>query len=267
MTGNYEVSIPEVGPAQGGEICINKLDDDCDGVTDGSKCSLDKVENGIITTKLKDPEFLAAIRKVLGKGPMADITIEDAGKITKLDLIMKGITDISGIEYFQNLTDLIIDNNNIKDIYPLSILTKLKTLSIEHNQIEDLSPLSAIEGLTELYFSYNKISDISVVKNLINLTVFRGNVNTISDMSTVAEFTNLVEIALDSNAIVDISALAKLVKLMHVSLQLNQIKDIAIGLLGNMGVGSGDYINLKGNPNIPVSQVNSLKQTGANVYW
>ena len=61
------------------------------------------------------------------------------------------VVDITGIEKFTNLTQLILSSNQISDISALKDLTNLTELDLNSNQISDISPLEGILGTAEIF--------------------------------------------------------------------------------------------------------------------
>ena len=82
----------------------------------------------------------------------------------------RSISNIHGMEYATNLTNLDLDSNEISNISPLSGLTNLTRLDLYCNRISDISSLSGLTNLTELYLDSNQISDTSPLSGLTNLT-------------------------------------------------------------------------------------------------
>ena len=171
-----------------------------------------------------DGNLEAAIRDALGKPAGEEITAAELLNLTTLWALFSDITDLTGLEYCTNLTELNIYGNQISDISPLSSLTNLSQLRLNGNQISDISPLASLTNMILLYLGENQISDISPLASLTNLTL----------------------LDLDGNQISDISPLASLVNLGYVSLNGNQISDISL-LLENSGLGEGDEVWLEDN--------------------
>ncbi len=195
-----------------------------------------------------DPVFEAVIREALDM-PSGNITHEDVLAITELSAVgvWEGITDITGIEYCTNLTDLSLYYHQIADISSLSGLTNLSALVLHGNQIVDISPLSGLTNLTELYLGDNQIVDISSLSGL----------------------TNLDTLNLNYNQIVDISQLSGLANLAWLEILSNQIGDI-LPLVQNMGINQGDFVSLKSNP-LSQASINTyipqLEARGVEVYY
>ena len=137
----------------------------------------------------------------------------------------RGITDLRGIEFAINLTELLLWYNEILDILPLANLTNLTALDLEGNPLSNISPLANLTDLTVLSLGDNAIRDISPLARLTNLTILFLEGNSIRDISPLARLTNLTVLSLGSNSITDISPLANLTNLEDLGLEENTIRD------------------------------------------
>ena len=170
----------------------------------------------------------AAIEDALGKTSAAPITQAEMATLGSLDASDADITDLTGLEFAVNLTELDLGYNNIADISPLSSLTNLTVLFLNHNSIMDISSLSGLTNLTSLNLWANSITDISPLSSLTNLTVLHLKYNkNIADISPLSGLTNLTVLRLSENNIQDISALSGLTKLTVLWLWNNRIEDIS----------------------------------------
>ena len=167
--------------------------------------------------------------------------------LIRLSLHSNIISDIAALSGLTNLTDLTLQYNLISDVAALSGLTNLTDLRLFRNSILDVTALSSLTNLTELHLDSNLISDVSALSNLTNLTELRLSNNTISDVSALSNLTNLTELSLWNNTISDVSALSSLTNLTDLWLSKNNISDIA-PLVANMGLGSGDEVDVRDNP-------------------
>jgi Leucine-rich repeat (LRR) protein len=93
-----------------------------------------------------DANLKAAVEAELG---ISNPEPSDMLALTSLSDSVKGITDLTGLEYATNLTELYLPQNQISNLSPLSGLTKLTSLTLYSNQI---SSISALAGLTNLEF-------------------------------------------------------------------------------------------------------------------
>ena len=185
---------------------------------------------GVVTAQdveIPDAGLRAAIAEALDKAPGDAITRADMETLDSLWAKYRDITDLRGIEFAINLTELTLGGNNISDISPIATLTKLTKLGFGGNRISDISPVSNLTNLQTLGLRYNSISDISPASNLTNLTKLALSGNNISDISAVSTLTNLTELHLGENDISDISPISTLTKLIRLFLYSNNILDIS----------------------------------------
>ncbi len=178
-----------------------------------------------------DPVLEAAVRDAIGK-PTGDILQSDlvGTGFTVLDAggTLGGsakISDLTGLEFASDLTNLVLSNNSISDLTPLSGLINLTTLELYRNNINDLSPLSGLSGLTHLQLNLNNISDLSPLSGLIGLTDLELNSNNISDVGPLSGLTGLTVLRLSWNNINDLSPLSGLTGLTVLTLIQNFISD------------------------------------------
>ena len=126
-------------------------------------------------------------------------------------------------------------------------MESLTTLYADGAGISDLTGLEAAINLTELRLDANNISDISSVSELTHLTQLMLSHNSLSDLSAVSGLTNLTNLGLRRNSISDLSALSGLTNLTNLGLNANAISDLS-PLVSNTGLGSGDRVDVQGNP-------------------
>ena len=177
---------------------------------------------------IPDTRLRAAIATALGKADGATMTKSEMETLTSLEAQYAGISDLTGLEFATNLTNLRLNKNYITNLWALSGLTNLTHLWLEHNQITDLSPLSDLTNLTYLYLSNNQVADLSPLAGLTNLTLLGLNENNqITDLSTLADLTNLRYLWLENNNISDISVLSGLTNLTYLYFSNNQITDLS----------------------------------------
>ena len=95
--------------------------------------------------------------------------------VTKLDLTQKNITNISGIENFKNLNELILNRNYIKDFSNLNELEKLETLGINQNLNPQTLDLSRIKNLRKLLAGMLDLKEIKLNNQIKNLYLDYNN--------------------------------------------------------------------------------------------
>lgn len=86
--------------------------------------------------------------------------IENVGS---LDVSEKSLSDLSGIEYFVNLTSLDCKKNNLTSL-DVSNLTKLTALTCNDNQLASLD-VSSLTELSILYCQNNRLTTLDVSQN------------------------------------------------------------------------------------------------------
>ena len=161
----------------------------------------------------------------LGMASNDTVTVSDMLHLTRLDAPNKGIRTLTGLEFAINLDTLDLRNNRITAIDSLGRLTHLKKLSLGGNGISDIASLARLTNLTWLWLSYNTISDIDSLANLTDLTWLGLGDNRISDISSLSGLTNLTRLGLSNNRITNLRP-----------------------LVNNEGLGSGDKVDVRGNP-------------------
>ena len=234
--------------------------------------SLDSEEflESSVVVSIPDLQVAAEVRDRLGLGVDEPITTEGLQNLTTLNLT-DGIVEFTGLEHAVNLaqlevlgvhpllsdvrplanltklTNLFFANNAVSDISVLENLTNLTRFGISGTQVSDFSVLANLTNLTELHLGSSTVSDISVLENLTNLTKLELFNLRASDISVLADLTNLTELRILNSAVSDVSGIRTLINLEHLKLRWNQISNIA-PLVANIGLGSGDTVDLRNNP-------------------
>jgi len=131
-----------------------------------------------IPVNIPDPNLKAALHEVTGVPPGNPILRSDLSALTlNLNLNGKGISDIEGLQFCNNIQGLFLSNN---DLYSLTSslggLTSLKKITLENNHFSALpNELYAIPNLRTIVISDNPIlsiqSGISAVSSLRALSI------------------------------------------------------------------------------------------------
>ncbi len=106
---------------------------------------------------------------------------------------------------------------------------------------------SEMAALTRLEARSANIGDLTGLEHATNLRHLVLYINKISDPSPVAGLTDLTYLNLAENSISDISALVNLTNLTYLELPFNSISNLS-PLVANTGLGSGDEVDVRGNP-------------------
>ena len=185
---------------------------------------------------IPDANLRAAIEAALGKASGAPITKAEMETLTNLKALRAGISDLTGLEFATNLTELYLWANNISDVSALSGLTNLIGLNLSLNDLTDaaLPALSGLTNLRELELNANYVSDLSPLSGLTNLRDLYLGSNGISDVSALSGLTNLRDLYLGSNGISDVSALSGLTNLTSLYLRRNNLTDAGLPALSGL---------------------------------
>ena len=112
---------------------------------------------------IPDPNLRERIEAKFGKQPGAPITESEMATLIYLEADHDvDISDLAGLEFATNLTELWLGENEISNISVLSGLTNLTVLDLSGNSISDLSPLVANIGLYEVDVRENPVNDTSI---------------------------------------------------------------------------------------------------------
>jgi Leucine-rich repeat (LRR) protein len=134
-----------------------------------------------------------------------NLNIKDIN-VNKIDLRWKklgneGLVDLCKIK-FNDLKELILNNNNISDIKPLEKVKfeNLEILDLSQNKISDISILKNVsfKGLKQLYLGYNNISDIKVFgknifQNLETLSLSDNKIDQNKDASLISNLKSKID--------------------------------------------------------------------------
>ncbi|AIO18333.1 Internalin-A precursor [Candidatus Izimaplasma bacterium HR1] len=159
--------------------------------------------------------------------------------------------DLSGIQCFQNLTDISLTGQSFKDLSPISALSNIQSIEligtnvvsidsfknlskIKSLEISDTRTLQSVDGveemtkLTHLDLSNNGIVDIFGLNNLINLRTLYLNDNEIIEFPSInnLEFLEILDIS-DNNINVLGDDLSGLSNLRTLNAENNEICDLS----------------------------------------
>ena len=194
----------------------------------------DEGTDGQVT--IPDANLRAAIEAALDKARGTPITKAEMETLTNLKALRAGISDLTGLEFATNLTELYLWANNISDVSALSGLTNLIGLNLSLNDLTDaaLPALSGLTNLRELELNANYVSDLSPLSGLTNLRGLYLGSNGISDVSALSGLTNLRDLYLGFNQISDVSALSGLTNLTDLYLRRNNLTDAGLPALSGL---------------------------------
>lgn len=144
--------------------------------------------------------------------------------VKTLDISGKEITRLNGLQYFENLTRLLAQNNSITSLEGIRNLP-LKYLNLSNNKVSYDSTTSSIIGdikniktLEELYMDNIGVKNFNI--ELPNLKVLSLNNDELQTLPDLSKLNSLKELYLDSNKISDITGVEN-VKLNKFSIKNN----------------------------------------------
>ena len=186
------------------------------------KIDFSKLDQFNLIVEVPDPNLRQLIRDTLSLADGEPLTQGQMLQLSRLHTREdRGITNLTGLQYAPNLTNLSLERNRITDISPLASLTYLKTLNLQNCGLVNLNSLRNLTNLTIIFLGFNQISDISPLAGLTNLTDLDLESNRISDISPLANLINLVGLELCRNLIIDFSPLTNLNNLRQLWIEHN----------------------------------------------
>ncbi len=177
---------------------------------------------------MPDPALRAAVREALRLPEAVPLTQKQMQGLQYLVAGGRGIRNIKGLEFAQNLVELNLgdEGNYVTDLTPLSTLTSLNSLNVGGNQVANLRPLANLTNLTGLSLWYNQVTDVSPLSSLTALTYLNLADNYVRDLGPLANLINLGELDLFDNEIKNIAPLSDLKNLKHLILTHNRVEDL-----------------------------------------
>ncbi|MGL5311666.1 MAG: leucine-rich repeat domain-containing protein [Peptostreptococcaceae bacterium] len=112
-----------------------------------------------------------------------EITKAFLSTLEELDLSERGLSELKGLQFANNLISLNLNKNNIKNANHLKNLSKLTNLEICENKIDDINFLINLKKLKTVDLEANNISyvpNISNLKNLVSLNISNNNIGDLS---------------------------------------------------------------------------------------
>jgi len=129
------------------------------------------------------------------------------------------ISDLEGLQYFNNLMQINLISNKISNLSVLSELKNLTHIDISHNSINgkdfenNLNRMGYIEKLDTIFLADDEITDIGFLQkigNIKNYTYLYMENNNIRDISVLKNADNLETLLLSDNRITDVTPLKDL---------------------------------------------------------
>ena len=119
-------------------------------------------EDADITASFVDPNFLAAVRGVIGK-PDGPVFASDVADIERLMITRMDISDLSGIEFFVSLEELHVQGNQLTQL-DMTKSPALAYLGLSDNRLTELN-ISKNSALKILKCDWNELTELDVSNN------------------------------------------------------------------------------------------------------
>jgi len=113
------------------------------------------------------------------------------------------ISDLTGVEYFTNITYIGATDTKVKNFNILKHMPKLRALYSGSNDIDNIDSLKDLTSLTTIELFDNNINDISVLKNLTKLNEINLSNNKIRDIESLKDLNNITILNLSKQKIED----------------------------------------------------------------
>jgi hypothetical protein len=162
----------------------------------GTQFSLDCIPEPVVNIPDTNFKSRLLINQQLNKNLDNEIQVSEAESYSSVLFIGDAdITDLTGIEYFKNITELNCNFNNISSI-DLTGFDKLVKLNCERNNLSELD-LSKVPSLESVRAGYNKLSkiDFTGLTNLLNLNMEFSQISAID----LKELVNIKDLNLKGN--------------------------------------------------------------------
>lgn len=165
---------------------------------------------------LPDPTIRACVNAQLLQGPGDAITEDQAESLTNLEC--HGVSDLSGLPAFVNVTQVSFSGAGLTNLSPLGLMPALAEVFLDELPDQDFSTLMGLPNLVRLGLGA-----------LIGLQP--GNLDFVGDM------VNLRELYLDNNELTALPDLSRLINLFHLGVWDNQLTDLSfLAALPSLGV-------------------------------
>jgi internalin A len=152
---------------------------------------------------------------------------EALGAVKIVSLLKSNVHDITPIEKFSGLRELILSGNPVKDISSLRNLKDLKKLYLAQTQVTNIEPLAELANLTQLSLYRLQITDVSCLAKLKKLKSLSIEQTNITSLQSVTSIKSLTELDISKNNFDSFEQLAALTKLTELNLANTNVADLS----------------------------------------
>lgn len=180
--------------------------------------------------EIPDVALRQCVEQALAKEEGDQITQDDMEDLTDL-VDCSGVSNLHGLQFATNLTQLSSSEGGIADLSPLSDLNQLWKIELYRHPVGDLSPLAGLESLINLELFYTETADLSPIATvpLRYLNVTGGTrIRNLPPWSPSAPLANLT---IGGTSVTDLSPLAALTQLRYLGLHGLDLSDLDLTVL------------------------------------
>ena len=205
-----------------------------------------------------DPILAEVLREKIGQ---EELTRGKLRRISSLILNDYAITDLTGLEYATQLSDLEMKRTLVTSLEPLRNLERLAYFFAAGSPISTIEPFTGSPRLNYVSLNSTQITDISALRGSTTLVRLEIASTQISDLSALQDSPNFREIYAQDTLVSDLSPLGGLRELRTVSVPNAQVSDI----MTIAGLPELTILNVNGNHVTNISMLDSwpkLQQVG-----
>lgn len=187
---------------------------------------------------IPDENFELALGSADTNGLNGNILLSDALLITNLDISSENISDLTGIEAFENLVLLSVSDNNLNELN-VTFNNQLEFIDCSGNNLSSID-LSQNGSLISLNIANNNLQEltISATKSLTELDCSNNSISSIN----LAELTSLTSLDISSNLMTTIDATG-LDQLNSVNVSSNLLVELDMRNGNNTNISTFDATN------------------------
>ncbi|MEN4911017.1 leucine-rich repeat domain-containing protein [Erwinia amylovora] len=179
----------------------------------------------------KDKNLESAIKTTLNLAESEGVSTLNILNLTHLRALDKDISDLSGLEYAENLQLVTFTGNDITSLEPLKNLNHLYSVGFAYNSNLKMEEILKLEHITELDLSGNEYSDeeFDQLEKYSELTVLWLNSCQLNSISFMSGMNKLVQLQIQNNNLTNIDALnsSRLIGIWATNNRIVSLKNVA----------------------------------------
>ncbi|WP_099350704.1 leucine-rich repeat domain-containing protein [Erwinia amylovora] len=179
----------------------------------------------------EDKNLESAIKTTLNLAESEGVSTLNILNLTHLRALDKDISDLSGLEYAENLQLVTFTGNDITSLEPLKNLNHLYSVGFAYNSNLKMEEILKLEHITELDLSGNEYSDeeFDQLEKYSELTVLWLNSCQLNSISFMSGMNKLVQLQIQNNNLTNIDALnsSRLIGIWATNNRIVSLKNVA----------------------------------------